>query len=214
MFALPFGQGQRWAQNGAAKWILGGWIVNPIVSWMTGPPFTVGASGALNANGSSQTADLVGNFRLLKGKPPRTGFTCAHDNLSCHYFDPGVFAAPLIFADGSNAHYGNTNRNAFRGPGFFNMNLSLLRDFRVTERVTFTFRADAFGFTNTPHFANPGTSCPAQAPLGALCSTGSTSNPTSADNNFGVVTGTAQPGGFFGPDAGNRVIWLGAAIKF
>jgi len=214
VFALPFGQGQRWAQNGAAKWILGGWLVNPIVSWMTGPPFTVNASGALNANGSGQTADLVGKFRILKGKPPRTGFTCTHDNLSCHYFDPSVFAAPLIFADGSNAHYGNTNRNAFRGPGFFNMNLSLLRDFRVTERITFSFRADAFGFTNTPHFANPGISCPALAPNGALCNTGATSNPTSADNNFGVITGAAQPGGFFGPDPGNRTIWLGASLKF
>jgi hypothetical protein len=42
---------------------------------------------------------------------------------------------------------------------------------------------------------------------GGLCSTGS-------NNNFGVVTGAASPGGFFGPDPGNRTIWLGANVKF
>jgi outer membrane receptor protein involved in Fe transport len=213
VFAMPFGEGQRWSQIGPAKWILGGWMINPIVSWMSGSPFTVTAGGNLNANGATQTADLVGNFRILKGKPPRTGVTCAQGDLSCHYLDPSVFAAPLI-TSAANAHFGNTRRNQFRGPGFFNMNLSLLRDFKLKEKLTLQVRADALGFTNTPHFANPNVSCPGSAtaadPItgsGQRCSTGS-------NNNFGVVTGTAQPGGFFGPDAGNRVIWLGASVKF
>ena len=229
VLALPFGEGQPWMKTGPGKYILGGWMVNPIISRLSGIPFTVSAGGALNANGSNptQTADQVGNFRLLKGKPLRTGQTCTHDNLSCHYFDPNVFAAPYIPLDASgnpiNPHYGNTRRNEFRGPGYFNMNLTLLREFRLWEKATLTFRADAFGFTNTPHFANPGTGCPALATVpnstigsGQLCSTGNPlSNPAAADSsNFGVVTGTASPGGFFGPDPGNRVIWLGASVKF
>ena len=111
------------------------------------------------------------------------------------------------------AHYGNTKRNEFRGPGFFNMNLSIVRDFNIREKATLQLRGDAFGFTNTPHFNNPGTSCPAQpdpnktggVELG--CNTGS-------NNGFGIVTSVVQPGGFFGPDAGNRIIWLGATVKF
>ena len=212
---LPFGKGEPWLQNGAGSWILGGWQINPVISRLSGVPFTVGAGGNLNANGSGQTADLVGKFRKLNGKPPRTGVTCAQSDLSCHYFDPSAFAAPLITSDPATAHYGNTNRNAFRGPSFFNMNLTVLRDFKVKERLTLEVRADAFGFTNTPHFANPNVSCPGSATTsgsvgtsGQLCSTGSSTG------NFGIVTGTAQPGGFFGPDAGNRVIWLGANVKF
>lgn len=216
VLALPFGKGQRWAQSGLANWLLGGWLIDPIVSKMSGTPFTVTAGGSLNANGSAQTADLIGEFHVLNGKPPRTGVTCQQTDLSCHYFDASNFAAPVICNSPSTncvspAHYGNTGRNAFRGPGYFNMNLSVLRDFRMTERFTLEIRADAFGFTNTPHFANPNASCPANAaPTGGveqLCSTGS-------NNNFGVITSTVSPGGFFGPDPGTRTVWFGATVKF
>jgi hypothetical protein len=213
VLALPFGKDQRWAKTGVASWLLGGWLIDPIISRMSGAPFTVTAGGTLNANGSTQTADLVGHFRILNGRPPRTGVTCAQTDLSCHYFDPSAFAAPLI-TSAANAHFGNTNRNEFRGPGYFNMNLSVLRDFRLTERLTLQVRADAFGFTNTPHFANPQLGCPGNAAVagsipgeGGLCNTGT-------NNNFGVITGTASPGGFFGPDPGNRVLWFGATVKF
>jgi hypothetical protein len=195
VLAVPFGEGQRWFQSGPGKYILGGWLVNPIISRMSGIPFTVGAGGNLNANGSNQTADQVGYFRILKGKPPRTGVTCTHDNPSCHYFDPNVFAAPLI-TSAATAHYGNTRRNEFRGPGYFNMNLSLARQFKLTERFGLQFRADAMSFTNTPHFNNP------NATVGAA--------------NFGVITSTLKPPGqgFFGNDPGNRILWLGARLTF
>ena len=213
VMALPFGKGQPWLQNGFGSKILGGWLVNPLISAMSGVPFTVGASGNLNANGSGQTADLVGKFHKANGKPPRTGVTCAQGDLTCHFFDPSVFAAPLI-TSAATAHYGNTNRNAFRGPDFFAANLSIVREFKIREWATLQVRGDAFGLTNTPHFANPNLSCPGSAttpgPVGGsgqLCNTGS-------NNNFGVITGTASPGGFFGPDPGNRSIWLGAAVNF
>jgi hypothetical protein len=211
VLALPFGKGEPWLQSGPGSWILGGWLVNPVVSAMSGVPFTVTAGGSLNANGSGQTADLVSPIHITHGKPPRTGVTCGQTDPTCHFFDASSFAAPLI-TSAANAHYGNTNRNAFRGPAYFSAHLALVRDFHV-EWFTLQVRGEAFGLTNTPHFANPGTSCPAVAnkpgPTGGeqLCSTGS-------NNNFGVITGTASPGGFFGPDSGSRVLWLGASVKF
>jgi hypothetical protein len=178
----------------------------------------VSAGGSLGAFGSNpgQTADLVAPFKLTHGRPPRNGVSCAPGDPTCHYFDPTSFAAPFIpvTANGTaiNPHYGNTNRDQFRGPGYFNMNLSIRRDFKIKEKVTLAVRADAFSLTNTPHFANPAVACPSAATTvgpvpgsGQLCTTGS---------NFGVVTGTASPGGFFGPDPGNRTIWYGASVKF
>ncbi len=213
VFLPPFGKGQRWATSGIASHILGGWQINPVISRLTGLPFTVGAGGSLNANGSGQIADLVGKYVLTGGKPPRTGVTCAQTDPSCHYFEPAAFAAPLITSN-ANAHYGNVSRNEFRGPGYFQTDLSLAREFRITERVNFQLRAEAFSLTNTPHFANPSLSCPGSATTpgpvatsGQLCNTGS-------NNNFGVITGTLQPGGFFGPDPGNRSIWLAAKVTF
>ena len=206
VMALPFGKGEPWLQSGPGNWVLGGWLINPVISGMSGFPFTVSAGGSLNANGSGQTADLIKPFKKLGGKPPRTGVTCTDP--SCEFFDPSSFAAPVI-SSAATAHYGNTKRNEFRGPNFFNMNLSIVRDFKIKEYATLQIRGDAMGFTNTPHFNTPGASCNANA------------NPTSGveqvctiSGNFGIVTSVVQPGGFFGPDAGSRIVWLGANVKF
>lgn len=209
VMALPFGKGKRWVQSGPGNWILGGWLINPVISGMSGLPFTVSASSALNANGSGETADLIKPFKKLGGKPPRTGVTCALGDPTCAYFDPTSFGAPVISSNAT-AHYGNTKRDEFRGPGFFNMNLSIVRDFKMWEFATLQVRGDAIGFTNTPHFNNPGASCPASGnPPGGVELACNTSN-----NGFGIVTSVVQPGGFFGPDAGNRIVWLGASVKF
>jgi hypothetical protein len=206
MIIPPFGKGQAFAQNGWSSRLLGGWQINPIISYLTGTPFTVTAGGSLNANGSTQTADLVGPFHIIGGAPPRTGATCAQTDLSCHYFDPAAFAAPLI-TSAANAHFGNTNRNQFRGPGYFEMDLSISREFSLTERFKLQLRAEAFSLTNTPHFGNPNVGCPGSALTGASCTTGN-------NNNFGVITAVAQPGGFFGQDPGSRTMWLAARLSF
>jgi len=224
----PFGKGQRWLQSGVGNWILGGWQVNPVVSRLTGLPFTVtGSGGLLNSNGSTQTADLVGPFHLSGGRPPRTTtnpIACAQNDPTCHYFDPTLFAQPWICTNpGTNpgqcgpfspAHFGNTGRNAFRGPGYFEMDLSISRSFKLTERFALQIRGEAFSLTNTPHFANPNVSCPGvgtgQGPFpgsGGLCN-------NIANSTFGVITQTLQPGGFFGPDSGSRTIWVGARLVF
>jgi outer membrane receptor protein involved in Fe transport len=207
---LPFGKGERWAQTGIGNAILGGWQISPLINYLTGLPFTVNCPGALNANGTTQTCDLIAPFHVLNGKPNRDGI-CALTDLSCRYFDPSSFAAPLITSN-ANAHLGNTNRNEFRGPGYFGMNLSLARQFKLTERFGLQIRADAINFTNTPHFANPtANNCPADATHttnSGVCSAGS---PTST---FGAITGGLQPGGFFGPDHGARQVWLAARVTF
>jgi len=76
------------------------------------------------------------------------------------------------------------------------MNLSLARQFKLTERIGLQFRADAIHFTNTPHFNNP--------------------NATVGASNFGEITSTLSPPGqgFFGNDSGSRVLWLGARLTF
>jgi hypothetical protein len=220
LLLLPFGKGQRWAQSGVGNWLLGGWQISPIISRYTGLPFTVTAGGSLNANGSQQTADLVGKYSLTNGKPVPIGSTCLQTDPTCHYFDPSAFIAPFICtspdptkcpAGQSPPHYGNTGRNQFRGPGYFEMDLSVSRAFKLTERFTLQVRADAFSLTNTPHFANPGAGCSGDA---TLFTTPLCVGKTGTNGSFGVITSTLQPGGFFGPDGGNRTMWLAASLKF
>lgn len=212
--ALPFGKGEPWLKSGVGGEILGGWLVDPVISVMSGLPFSVTGNGStLNANGSTQTADLVAPFKLTHGKPPRVGASCALGDPTCSYFAPSSFAAPLI-TSAANAHFGNTNRDEFRAPGYFDMDLSLVRDFPIKEWATLELRGDAMGLTNTPHFGPPNTSCPSSgatagpsAGSGQLCSTGT-------NNNFGIITGFIEPGGYFGTEPGNRTIFVSAKVKF
>jgi hypothetical protein len=66
------------------------------------------------------------------------------------YFDP------LAFVPVSEPRFGNAGFNSLRGPGLINWDLGLFRQFAISERWAIQFRAEAFNFTNTPHFANPG----------------------------------------------------------
>ena len=43
----------------------------------------------------------------------------------------------------------------WRGPGLFDLDMNLLKRFKMKERVTVEFRMDAIAMTNTVHFGNP-----------------------------------------------------------
>jgi hypothetical protein len=89
----------------------------------------------LNAPGNTQTADLVGPVHKIGSLQ--------------EYYDITAFA-PV-----TTARFGNIGRDTLRGPGVINNDLSLFRDFDITERFKLTFKAEAFNLTNTPHFGAP-----------------------------------------------------------
>ena len=51
--------------------------------------------------------------------------------------------------------FGTAGRNDVRGPGLFDLDVSLKREFPLFEQIRLEFSADAFDITNTPAFANP-----------------------------------------------------------
>jgi hypothetical protein len=140
-YELPFGRGHSMAANGVLAAVAGGWQVNWIMSRMSGTPFTVGTSGtSVNSPGNTQTADQVkSTVEVLGGH-----------GVGSPYFDPLAFKAV------TDVRFGNTGRNTLRGPGVFNVDASLFRNFALTERFKLQFRAEMFGVTNTPQFGNPG----------------------------------------------------------
>jgi hypothetical protein len=140
-YDLPFGHNKKYAQSGIASAILGGWQTNWIMSRTSGTPFTVGTSGSsLNSPGNTQTADQVlSNVAILGGH-----------GVGQPYFDPNAFA-PV-----NDVRFGTSGRNILRGPGVFNLDASLFRNFKLTERFILQFRTEVFGATNTPQFGNPG----------------------------------------------------------
>jgi hypothetical protein len=175
IWELPFGKGKRWASEGFAAAVLGGWQVNNILSLYSGTPFGIGANGnSLRMPGSSQTADQVKpNVEILGGAGRGQA-----------YFDPFAFV-DLSTARGQE-RFGNTGMNILRGPGIVNWDLGLFRRFDVTERWKVEFRMEAFNFTNTPHFSNPGTGVNNFQP--------EQTDPLRRYNGYGEITGVTNLG--------------------
>jgi hypothetical protein len=51
--------------------------------------------------------------------------------------------------------FGNEGRNVVRGPGIEDVDLSLFKDFRVSESKRIQFRAECFNTLNHPNFGLP-----------------------------------------------------------
>jgi hypothetical protein len=140
IYELPFGPTKRWLQSGIGRWILGDWQLNGILSAYSGLPldFRISAT-SLNAPGNINRPNLNGEFKKLKNV-----------GRGVKWFDITAFSAPAA------NKYGTVGRNIFSGPGLVNLDLSLFRKFRITERIGGEFRTESFNFTNTPHFNRPG----------------------------------------------------------
>lgn len=105
-------------------------------------------------------------------------------------FDPNAFA-PVTTA----GVFGDAGRNILRGPCYFNLDMSLMRNFKLLEWLTLQFEAEAFGVTNTPHFNNP--------------------NANISGANFGAVTSTlVTTNASLGGTGGQRQWWFGGKLLF
>jgi hypothetical protein len=135
VYELPFGKGEG---GGFAKHIVRDWQLNGVVAAFSGQPFTIRADGTnVNMPGSIQTADQVGEFEL-------TG-----DVGSLPFFNTSAFVAP------TGVRFGDTGRNAFRGRGQRNLDLSIFRGFRLGGNRKIEVRAEGFNMTNTGKFNIP-----------------------------------------------------------
>ncbi len=156
MYALPFGHGQQFGNhwNGVTNAVLGGWQTNLIFTAQSGTPFDV----LCGQENPVVRCDLVGN--------PYAGLT------NLEFFNPSAFAAvPTNPTTNTALRAGTTPRNFLTGPGFYDIDFSTFKDFRITERVTTQFRAEFFNLTNSPHYVQP--------------------DYNFTDGNFGKLTSTA-----------------------
>jgi len=112
------------------------------------------SGSSLNMPGNSQTPDQV--------KPTVAKFGKAGDD--------GTWFDTTAFAPVTEVRFGTVGRNTMRGPGVVNVDLSLFRTFRLTERYKLEFRAESFNLSNTPHFSTP-TSSVNSATFGRIYST-------------------------------------------
>ncbi len=124
--------------------ILGGWQLTSNWFWRSGLPFTPidnGDTGALLG------LNYAGNiFASPLGNLPES---CGN-NVTTACMTPAQFAA-----SGSLLGFGAVGRNSVRGPKFFDVDMSLMKSINITERIKFSFGAQAYNLFNHTNFDQP-----------------------------------------------------------
>jgi hypothetical protein len=165
-YELPFGRAGRTTLLNA---VIKGWQVNGTYAGYSGTPFMVEASNtALDQRGNQQTADLVGELRRVGVGPDEP------------FYDPAAFA------NVTEARYGNTGRNQFYGPGYWNYNMSLFRTFPLQGRTRLQFRVEGFSLNNQPWWSNPNVSVTSGNFMRITSTRGATENRGARNIRFGL----------------------------
>ena len=143
-YELPFGKGKKFGSswNGITDAFLGGWQTNGILTLNSGQPLIF-----------SQTTNNSFSFGGYQ-RPDVTGADASIENRSIDkWFDTTQFsvARPYTFGNISRTHP-NLRKDFTR-----NLDFSIFKNVRFTERFNLQIRGEAFNLTNTPIFGNPNT---------------------------------------------------------
>jgi hypothetical protein len=128
----------------AERSLLGGWVFSGVTTFETGLPQNVTWNGADTlglGGGTTNRPDLVG--------------TLSYPKTQKEWFNTTAFTPPVApWAGGANNGFGNAGRNAVRGPGLDNWNLSLFKSFALNESgaTRFELRLETYNTFNHPQF--------------------------------------------------------------
>jgi hypothetical protein len=127
-------------QNRMLGLVANGWQLSPVYHWSTGllTSATYGSDVALTAATNQRAQQIL---------PDVYGNGSATD-----YLNINAFLAPASAPQGV---YATTRPFTISGPDVWNIDLSLSRNFKLRERDTLTFRAEAFNLTNSVMFGAP-----------------------------------------------------------
>jgi hypothetical protein len=166
IYDLPVGR-NRSVLRDAPKWldtIIGGWSWSGLLTYRTGYPFTI--------NTGAFPTDYTLDAPAVVTGPLQSGIhTDANGNLQ-YFANPTAALANLSFPMAG----GVGNRNAARGPGFFDIDMGVFKSFQMPwgEKQRLVFRWDSFNTLNHPSFNPPAT------------------NTLSDTSSFGIINSTAS----------------------
>jgi len=145
-YDLPVGKGKRLLGNrGLFTGLVSGWQTSGVITLQSGRPFTVALLPELdNSNtgraslgfGANDRPNLIGDATLSDPSPER-------------WFNTMAFMIPPF------GSFGDSGRNILDGPGYQNVNFSVLKNTPIRENVNLQFRAEFFNLFNHPNFGLP-----------------------------------------------------------
>lgn len=178
--------GMRWGPNS----VFGGWTLSSNIFYRSGLPFTI-IDGA--NTGALEGYNLGVNTFIFASPQTKIPGTCTNAvNSPC--LDASQFTPA-----GALTGFGTIGRNSVYGPHFFNMDLSLMKDVRITEHVTFSFGAQAYNLLNHPNFDQP---------------VADISNPQFGSSIATVGPPTSLLGAFVGAGSSPRFLEIKGLVRF
>jgi Carboxypeptidase regulatory-like domain len=158
VWAVPIGKSGFSTGNRVSDYLLGNWQIDGIATLESGRPYTVEDAGDI-AN--------TGNFNFVGSgyeRPNQVGNPKPQRQTPSQWINPAAFVTPAQYT------FGNTPRNSLRTEPYKNLDLSLFREFPMSESTKLQLRLDAFNSFNHPVWGVP--------------------NSCQNCQNFGVVTST------------------------
>jgi Carboxypeptidase regulatory-like domain len=135
--------------SGWKSMVANNWQLAPIIRATSGAPFTVtsGQDNSFTSLNNDRPNYLGGNVYLH-----------THPNSSIGGLTNPNSLDVTRFAENAPGTWGNSPRNGYTGPKFFNIDAALSRNFPLHDRLTLQLRLEAFNAFNHPNFGNPSAS--------------------------------------------------------
>jgi len=165
VYELPFGKGRKYGNNmnSIVNGVIGGWNLSPIVSWHSGYALTMAngwwdqsGTGGLGALYENERPNCTGPVQYLKTKDPVAGID---------WFSPNSFAGAL------SGTFGNCSVGDVRGPGYFDVDLGIHKDFPIREGMRFELRGELMNLFNNVIYNAPSNGCGNYSGSGGCAST-------------------------------------------
>lgn len=163
--------------NGFARSVLGSWETSGIFTGESGAPLNVTA-------GVDQSKTGIGADRAqwAGGSPYKKG-ACSGTTAPCRqWLNRSAFSLPAV------GTFGNVGKGQFIGPGFWDWDMSAVKNIQFTERYEMQFRAEFFNTFNHTNFSYNAAGVTSG---GTTAGSVTQANPSLA--SFGEILGAADP---------------------
>jgi hypothetical protein len=183
-------------RSAAVRGILGDWELTSIVGAGSGQPFTAYVGSLPGLNGGPSGTGYTDNQR-----PNRTGESCRADSaLDEQIINPAAYTINA-FRLGT---IGNAGRGDCTGPGYFQTDVGIYKNFTLTDRVKLQFRWDIFNLFNNTNFLFQDLDASMDASSVTLNPARTEIASATIPSNFGQATRTRDPRQM---QVGFKILW-------
>jgi hypothetical protein len=145
VYDLPIGEGNAWSPK--SHWLnqaVAGWSTGIIGELHSGTPLSpVELTNNTGSYSDGVRPNVIGNPSLPSARPRSSRLG--------EWFNTGAFQSPAKYT------FGDASRTFGEGPGLISLDASLLKNFKVAEKLNIQFRTEALNVLNHANFANPNT---------------------------------------------------------